>query len=132
MINIEKQINYWIKSAELDFNTASDIFKSGKNYHFCLFICHLVIEKLLKAIIVKATSDFPPKTHNLLRLAELGKLELNNDKLTLLQELTLYQIDTRYPDEKFSLYKTATKEFTEIRYNKVFEIKDWLLKCLKN
>ncbi|KAF0146839.1 MAG: HEPN domain-containing protein, partial [Ignavibacteria bacterium] len=67
-----KQIEYWTKAATLDLQSAIDIFESGKNFHFCLFLCHLSIEKLLKAFVVKITNDFPPKTHNLLRLAELA------------------------------------------------------------
>lgn len=131
-MDTEKQIRYWVDSAELDFNTAADIFNSGKNYHFCLFLCHLCVEKLLKAVVVKVTNNHPPKTHNLLRLAEIGKLTLDDSKLILFQELNQFQIDTRYPDEKFTLYKTATKEFAQIRFNKVLETKDWLLKCIKN
>lgn len=70
----QKQIEYWQKGASLDFQTANDIFESGKNLHFCLYMCHLSIEKLLKVVIVKVAGEFPPKSHNLLRLAELAKL----------------------------------------------------------
>lgn len=123
----EKQIQYWVAASELDWKTAEDIFDSNKNFHFCLFICHLVIEKLLKALVVKETNEHPIKTHNLLRLAEVAKIELATSDVQFLEELNQFQLDTRYPDEKFSLYKLATKDFTEERLNKTKKLRSWLI-----
>ncbi len=122
----EKQIQYWLTASELDWKTAVDIFDSNKNFHFCLFICHLVIEKLLKALVVKETNEHPIKTHNLLRLAEIAKIDLKADDVQFLEELNQFQLNTRYPDEKFSLYKLATKDFTEERFNKTGKLRVWL------
>lgn len=119
----EKQIQYWLTASELDWKTANDIYSSNKNFHFCLFICHLVIEKLLKSLVVKETNEHPVKTHNLLRLAEIAKLDIKTDDVQFLEELNQFQLDTRYPDEKFSLYKLATKDFTEKRFNKTGELR---------
>lgn len=47
MNNINKQITYWKKSAERDWQTALDLFKT-KHYDACLFFCHLALEKFLK------------------------------------------------------------------------------------
>ncbi len=121
-----KQIEYWKKAALLDLQSAIDIFESGKNFHFCLFLCHLSVEKMMKALVVKSTNDFPPTTHNLLRLAELSKLNCDDMTLTILEELSQYQLSTRYPDELFSLHKLATKEFTMAKLEKVKEVFEWL------
>jgi HEPN domain-containing protein len=129
-MDIEKQINYWLTSSSMDWQTANDIYNSDKNFHYCLFICHLTIEKLLKAIVVQKTDTFPPKSHNLTRLAELAVLEVTMDQIKLLEELNQFQLDTRYPDEKFSLYNKATKEFTTDRIIKVKELRLWLLNQL--
>lgn len=126
-MNIEKQIQYWLTASELDWKTAEDIFISNKNFHFCLFLCHLVIEKLLKACVIKVTNDHPVKTHNLLRLAEIAKLDLKEDDILFLSELNQFQLATRYPDEKFALYKSATKEFTQERFNKTEKLRQWLI-----
>ncbi|HED08412.1 MAG TPA: HEPN domain-containing protein [Ignavibacteria bacterium] len=65
----EEHIKYWLDSAEHDLDTANTLFSSGK-YDWCLFISHLVLEKLLKAFYVKNNHNkIPPKTHNLVRLA---------------------------------------------------------------
>ncbi len=58
-------ITYWIKISDKDYKTMNNLFKSG-DYHWALFLGHLVIEKLLKAYFVKKVSSYPPYTHNLL------------------------------------------------------------------
>ncbi len=44
----QEHIAYWLKSAEHDLEAANSIFASGR-YDWCLFVAHLVIEKVLKA-----------------------------------------------------------------------------------
>lgn len=48
----DKLIAYWIDSSEKDFKTMQDLYQT-KNNNWALFIGHLVIEKLLKAIYQK-------------------------------------------------------------------------------
>ena len=67
-MNIKEIIDYWLKSAEEDLKTAKSLFKS-KRYHHCLFFCHLFIEKIIKALVVKKTKRQSPYGHNLLRLS---------------------------------------------------------------
>ena len=73
-IDIEKQVNNWLTTADSDFDTAGVILKSGKNLHHCLFFCHLVIEKHLKALVVMTIKHVPPKTHDLEYLAKRAEL----------------------------------------------------------
>lgn len=129
-MDIEKQIYYWRRSSELDLQTENDIFESGKNLHFCLYLCHLSLEKLIKAIVVKITKEFPPKSHNLLRLAEIAKIELSEGQIAFFEELNQFQLSTRYPDEKFTLYTIATKEFVNERFNKMKELYNWLTQLI--
>ena len=60
--NIEKTINHWINSSDRDYKTMIHLFES-KDYQWALFIGHLVIERLLKAKIVKDTSHHAPFIH---------------------------------------------------------------------
>ncbi|MBF0102469.1 MAG: HEPN domain-containing protein [Desulfobacterales bacterium] len=56
--------------ADHDLDTAEILFASGK-YDWCLFLGHLVLEKGLKSIYVRDNqNNLPPRTHNLLKLAE--------------------------------------------------------------
>lgn len=64
----EKTYNHWINTSDQDFITMMHLYNS-KDYHWSLFIGHIVIERLLKAIVVKRTSDHAPFTHDLTKLA---------------------------------------------------------------
>ncbi len=67
--NKEKLIEYWLKSSDEDFETMIAMYETKRN-SWALFVGHLLIEKLLKALFVKTNFDYPPMIHNLLRLAE--------------------------------------------------------------
>ncbi len=60
---------YWVETANRDYKTMLNLYKS-RDFHWSLFLGHLVIEKLIKAVYVKNIDDNPPRTHDLLRLAE--------------------------------------------------------------
>jgi len=53
-----------------------------KRYYWALFAGHLVIEKMLKAHFVKINDDYPPFTHNLLKLAKDSKLQLSDELMS--------------------------------------------------
>ncbi|BCB96059.1 hypothetical protein JZK55_09810 [Dissulfurispira thermophila] len=64
----------FITSAEYDLNTAGHMLKTGR-YIYVIFMCHLSIEKMLKAVSAEVTGKTPPKTHNLLYLTKLGEID---------------------------------------------------------
>lgn len=67
---------YWKEAAERDHEAMRHLFEN-KDYHWSLFMGHLVIEKLLKAYYTKNKSDQPPFIHDLLRIAEKANLILS-------------------------------------------------------
>jgi len=97
MIDINKQIDYWINGAVSDLETA-ELLISGKKYIEGLFFCHLTIEKIFKALVVKRTNQLAPKTHNLNYLYELSCIEVSDDDILFLSVLMKYQLEGRYPD----------------------------------
>ena len=52
MININKQIEYWTKGADDDLLTAEILIREKRILHG-LFFCHLVIEKAIKAMLLR-------------------------------------------------------------------------------
>jgi HEPN domain-containing protein len=78
-LNRDKIIKYWIESSDDDFDTMIAMFDS-RRFSWSMFIGHLMIEKLLKALFVKTNSEYPPYIHNLLRLAEKCGLDLNEEQ----------------------------------------------------
>lgn len=97
MINIEKQIDYWFYSAFDDLESAK-VLIANKRFLQGLFFCHLVIEKAIKAIVVKITSDIAPRSHNLLYLSEIAGLTFAEEDEIFLGILMKYQLQGRYPD----------------------------------
>jgi len=78
MVNIQKQVDYWIAGADEDIVTADLLIRERRILHG-LFFCHLVIEKAIKALVVKKISDVAPRTHNLIYLSEQAGLEFDDD-----------------------------------------------------
>lgn len=119
MKNKETLIEYWAKSSKMDFEAALDLLNS-KKYPHSLFFAHLSVEKLLKAFYVKAKEEHSPITHNLLMLAKKSGLELNDLQVDQFAEMNTFNIEARYPDQKFIFYKKCTPEFTK-KYFKIIE-----------
>ncbi|OGV22888.1 MAG: hypothetical protein A2475_10420 [Ignavibacteria bacterium RIFOXYC2_FULL_35_21] len=57
-MKIEEHINYWIDAAESDLQVAERLFIMG-DYNWCLYIGHLVLEKILKAHFVNDNKKTP-------------------------------------------------------------------------
>lgn len=128
-MNKEDLIKFWIDSSDVDFNAMISMFNS-KHYHWSLFIGHLVIEKLLKALFVKANgvNISVPKIHDLLSLAEKSKITLTEEQQNILDEITSFNINARYQDYKLSFYKKCNAKYTRQQKKKIEEIRLWLKK----
>ena len=92
---------------------------------------HLTIEKILKSIYVNKLNESPPHTHRLVHLVEKITLELTEEQLELFETITDFNMEARYPDEKFSFKKRCTKDFAEKYLRKIEEIRRWLLKKIR-
>jgi len=97
MINVQKQINYWVDEADDDLVSAKILIERKRMLHG-LFFCHLVIEKVLKAHVIKISNEIAPRTHNLIYLLEKAQLELSESEEIFLGILMKYQLQGRYPD----------------------------------
>ena len=66
--------------------------------------------KAIKAIFVLSNNnDTPPKIHNLVRLAQLSRLELTDEQIDLLDRINDFNLEARYPDYKFLFINSAQK-----------------------
>lgn len=127
----EEHAQYWVESAEHDLAAAESMFAAGR-YDWCLFIGHLVLEKILKALFVLNNEDkIPPKTHNLVKLANLASVNLNREQEIFLDEVNDFNLETRYPDYKFAFYQRCTKEFTEAYFHRIKDQYQWLKSQIK-
>ncbi|MFH0726973.1 MAG: HEPN domain-containing protein [Pseudomonadota bacterium] len=121
----DEHIVYWVEEADKDASVMQSLFENG-HYTWALFVGHLVLEKLLKALYVKKVDIQVPRIHNLLKIARDCDLKLSNEKEDFLLEVTAFNIKGRYPDYKQRFHRKATVEFTSERIERIKEIREWL------
>jgi len=128
-MDTERIKDYWIVESEYDLKVAWDTFNAG-NYSYALFFGHLVIEKILKAIYVDRNKKQAPFIHDLLRLAETLGISLDQNQRDEFFEITAFNLESRYPDEKRSFRKRCTKDYVKKWLIKIEEVHKWLKSML--
>jgi HEPN domain-containing protein len=124
-----KIFNHLLESSDDDFNTMGLLFQAGK-HNWALFMGHIAIEKLLKALFVKQNGTHAPFTHNLYRLAELGGLKIDEEKTEWLFRITTFNINARYDDYKKEFYSLCTADFTKEWMGKIEILRQWIKNML--
>ena len=101
---------YWLGLCDDDMKAAKAMLET-KNYLWMGFICHLVAEKAIKAVIASVTSELPPKIHDLKTLAKRGNItdDLSEFQIDLLERLNPLQIEARYPEYKEKIAATLNQ-----------------------
>lgn len=126
----DELVNYWVEASDLDFMAMNNLFASN-DYVWSLFLGHLVIEKLLKAVALNNGLEHVPKIHNLNKLAKAAGLEVGEELADLLDSVTAFNIEARYPDYKKEFYNKADFKFTDFYIYKIKELRLWLIDQLK-
>ena len=129
-MNKQDIIQYWLDTSDTDYKTVKNLFSSGE-YHWGLFIGHLVLEKLLKALYVQQIDSNPPRIHDLARLAEKCVITIDEQMLAKLEFITRFNLNVRYPDYQQEFYKMCTKEFSLEGLKSIEEVRSWLKKLIK-
>lgn len=125
-MNKQECIEFWIEESDKDYLSMKRIKEKGEN-HWALFVGHLCIEKLIKALFIQNNPEYiAPKIHNLARLAELAKLNVNDDIFDKLSVITLFNIEARYPDYKNKFKTMCTDEYTDDKILDIEEVREWL------
>ena len=122
----------WLELSAYDLDVARDLINS-RRYVYAVFMCHLATEKLLKAAVVEFVGDDPPpRIHALKRLAEVARLELSDEQLTFLVELTLQQQGARYPADLRALAQVYTATYAAGTLRRSEEFRAWLEPQIKS
>lgn len=93
---------------------------------------HLALERAFKALFVQENSDHPPFTHNLLHLIERTGVDCGEADKMLFAMINEFNLESRYPDEKYELYKKATKSFANKYLLETDRLRLWILEKLKS
>lgn len=115
----------WRELATYDLGTAEAMLAAGR-YLYVLFCCQQAVEKHLKGLIVERCSIFPPRTHDLARLAHEAKIVLDGGQDLFLRTLTKYYVGTRYPEEVRVLADEATRELSTGLLMQTKDLLQWL------
>ena len=92
-VDIDKIYNHWINTSDKDYITMTHLYNT-KDYHWSLFIGHIVLERLLKAYVVKKTGDHAPFTHDLTKLARVSGLTFSEEYLDWLDTITTFNMNS--------------------------------------
>ena len=122
---MEPDVKYWVDLSRYDIETAKAMLAGGR-YLYVLFTCQQSIEKMLKALVVKNTKSFPPKIHDLVKLASLAKTDIEKEQKEFLAKLNYYYLETRYPRELSEISKQIKKEAALELFNNTKKILKWL------
>ena len=98
----------WLLSSQYDLRTAGTLL-INKRYIYVVFMCHLALEKTLKAVLSEKFKGLPPYTHNLNRLIELGDISLPEKYKIFIDKINLQSVPTRYPED----FRRLSKEFNK-------------------
>lgn len=121
----DKRHEEWYFQSDYDLETAFDMFKSGR-FVYCIFMCHLSLEKALKGLLVKSKEEFPSKSHSLIYFVEKLELKMEDSNYEFLFSLNKISVPTRYPEDLRKLVTAYSKERTENILNRTKEIQLWI------
>jgi len=121
-IDIEKIYNHWINTSEKDFVTMINLYKT-KDFNWSLFIGQIVLERLLKASVVRQTLNHAPYTHDLTKLAKLSGLSFSVEQLDSLDTISTFNMNARYDSYKLMLRRMSRRDKIFIEKMKQFTTK---------
>ena len=123
---MNKETKNWLEMVEYDITTARQMFKTGR-YVYVIFMCHLAIEKSLKAVACEETNKVPPRTHDLIYLINLSQVKLTDALLDFVGMLNNAAVVTRYPEDLSKLVSSYPEQVTKEYLDKTQEV----IKCIK-
>lgn len=126
MVDVEKHVAYWRDGAQEDWTVAGELLARGR-IRQGLFFVHLAREKALKAHACRRIRDLAPRTHNLVRLAEVADLQSSSAHLQTLAEMNAFSQAGRDP-ETLSAAPTATE--ADAYLTRATEVFEWLMSRL--
>jgi len=88
----------WLAQVDYDIATAEQMLHTGR-YIYVIFMSHMALEKALKALVTEETQKLPPRTHNLIDLAQRAHVVLSQEQQDFLGKINNTSVVVRYPDD---------------------------------
>ena len=115
----------WIALADYDLETAGHMLATGR-FLYVVFLCHLALEKMLKAHVTEVTQTIPVKTHDLIYLVKKCSLELPQEHLEFIGKINTASIPTRYPEDLQRALADYPESVTRMYLKQTTEVLQWL------
>jgi HEPN domain-containing protein len=97
----QEVVDHWKKGAQDSLDVAQMCLKA-KKYEHALFNAHLAVEKVLKARYIAEKDTSPPYTHELHDIVPQMNINLPEDQMNLLREMSRLAVRARYADHRWS------------------------------
>ena len=88
----------WLAQVDYDIATAEQMLHAGR-YIYVIFMSHMALEKAWKALVTEETQQLPPRTHNLIDLAQRARVVLSQEQQDFLGKINNTSVVVRYPDD---------------------------------
>jgi HEPN domain-containing protein len=124
-MELGEKVQFWIGNAEYDLQTAAIMHDSAR-YAYTAFMCQQAIEKIIKGFYLKKNKTEAPRSHNLTYLAGLLDVNIPENFMILLAELSAYYLEGRYPTYKEKISQLVGKDKSEVLLNQTGECFKWL------
>jgi HEPN domain-containing protein len=99
--------------SEYDLETARHMLATGQ-YLYVVFMCHLALEKMLKAHVTEVTQSIPAKSHDLIYLIKKSGLGLPQAYLEFIGKINNASIPTRYPDDLECMLRNTPSQLSAV------------------
>ncbi|MCB0003273.1 MAG: HEPN domain-containing protein [Anaerolineae bacterium] len=119
----------WVDLAEYDLETARHLLKTGR-YLYVVFMCHLALEKMLKAHVTETTQAVAPKSHDLIYLVKKSEVQLPQPFLEFIGKINNASIPTRYPEDLQRALADYPKPIARSYLEQTTEVIGWLKQIL--
>jgi HEPN domain-containing protein len=122
---MRKDTKNFLRSSQYDLETANFMLNTGR-YIYVIFMCHLSLEKILKALISETKQIVPPKTHNLIYLIKIGNISLPKEYFEFIAKINNANIITRYPEDFTRVLEAYPESIAKEYLSITKEIHQWL------
>ncbi len=126
------RVEYWVDTANYDLDTAEAMYQT-KRWLYVGFLCHQVIEKMVKAYHVDSKKEMPPRIHNLYRLSsDCGLYDtFSQNQQDFLSTLEPLNIEGRYPEYRDRIFKSLSPTKCREIIDQTKQLKEWIFERLK-
>ena len=131
MVN-EERATKWLGIVAEDLSVAEDLYKT-KHWLYVAFMCHQVVEKVLKAYWCVCRDDDPPFIHDHKRIAEGCGLytKMSEDQKNFLALIRDMNIEARYQETKDAMARTLNSEITAEILEQTKQLYEWILQKIE-